>query len=394
MLGLLGSVALVAQVPVIPDDEPRAEHDAGRGLPAWLTLSMEAIYEISSVASGGIQQSTSSRNLVAFNAEAGLFGSVRDSGESGTFAFAQFLSAPPVEGGTLDVGDAQVLSNIETDRSFQHFMEVWVEHVWSGGERLKVGKFDVNTEFAFLDAGLLFTHSSAGVSPTNFAQPTYPEGATGAALFGAVPVGAGGEVSVTYAGGVFDGAFGADGVSTGRRGPSTLFSSRLSDDLYAIGELGLDWGSGYGHLGGWFHTGEFERFTGGLEKGTAGVYLEAEQSIGWSFGGRTRLFGQFGLADERVSAFGAHVGLGVNVEEPITGRERDAAGLYVSWVDLTSASDPGVVTADETAVDLVYRAWLDERVWVQPELQFVQHPGGRDDLDDAWVFFLRVGLFL
>ena len=392
MLGVLGSVALVAQVSIVSDDE--VEHARGHRFPDWLTLSLEAIFETSTVVAGGIDETTSSRNLVAFNAEAALFGSDRESGDGGTFAFAQFLSSPPVEGGTLDVGDSQVLSNIESDRSIQHFMEVWVEHEWTGGERVKIGKFDVNTEFAFLDAGLLFSHSSAGVSPTNFAQPTYPEGSTGAAVFGGVPVGADGEVSVTYAGGVFDGAFGADGISTGRRGPSTAFSGRLSDDLYAIGELGLDWSGGYGHLGGWYHSGEFERFSGGVDEGTAGVYLEAEQEVRWAFGGRTRVFGQIGFADERVSAFGAHVGLGVNIEEPIAGRERDAAGVYLSWVDLTGSADPGVVTADETAVDLVYRAWLDERVWIQPELQYVQHPGGREDLDDAWVLFLRVGLVL
>lgn len=396
MLAILGCTLLVAQVPVVPDDEVVAAPVANSTLPEWLTLSVEAMFEVSGVVQGGIDESTSTRNLVALNAEAGLLGSVRDDGYGGTFLFAQFLSAPPERGGTMDVGDAQVLSNIETDRSIQHFMEVWIEHEWAGGERIKVGKFDANTEFAYLDAGLLFAHSSAGLSPTNFAQPTYPEAATGAALFGDVPIGGadGSKWSMTWAGGVFDGAFGADGISTGRRGPSTLLSGRLSDDLYATAELGLDWGSGYGHLGGWYHSGEFERFTGGVEEGTAGVYLEAEQEVGVGLGRRTRVFGQLGLADDRVNPFGAHVGLGVNIDEPITGREQDAAGVYLSWVDLTSAADPGVVMADETAVDLVYRAWLDERVWVQPELQYVHHPGGRTDLDDAWVLFLRVGLVL
>ena len=37
---------------------------------------------------------------------------------------------------------------------------------------------------------------------------------------------------------------------------------------------------------------------------------------------------------------------------------------------------------------------LDERATIKPDLQLIVDPSGRDDIDDAWVFTVRLELSL
>lgn len=324
-------------------------------------------------------------------AEANL-GDLSDDSRSSRL-FLQFLSAPPVSGGSQDVGDSQVTSNIETDRSLQHIGELWYEYGWGDAARIKFGKLDANSEFAFIEAAGNFSHSSAGFSPTIFALPTYPEPATGAVLWSGSDLGAGFRASLGY--GLFDGAFTVDGVSTGRRGPSTFFKGDASDDLFHIAQLGLEWEpadrySGSALVGAWKHDGDFVRFDGTDDSGTFGSYFAFDQELPPFVGESLTVFGQLGDADERVSEIRNHASLGFVVDGPLLARPQDSMGLYASRVDFADEVAPH----HELAFDAFYRVQATDAFFVQPELQFVVHPGGDPAIGDALVLFLRAGLTL
>lgn len=71
-------------------------------------------------------------------------------------------------------GDAQALSNIDAD-DFAQISDFYYEHFLLDGKlRLKLGRMDANSEFATLDYGGNFIHSSAGHSP-NIPLPTFPD---------------------------------------------------------------------------------------------------------------------------------------------------------------------------------------------------------------------------
>ncbi|KQM94346.1 hypothetical protein ASE70_11115 [Sphingomonas sp. Leaf22] len=62
------------------------------------------------------------------------------------------------------VGDAQVVSSIETGMPLLRVLEAWVEHVgrddrWSA----KAGLYDINSEFDALQTSLLFVNSAFGM---------------------------------------------------------------------------------------------------------------------------------------------------------------------------------------------------------------------------------------
>ena len=104
------------------------------------------------------------------------------------------------------------------------------------------------------------------------------------------------------------------------------------------------------------------------------------------------MFAQAASGDRDLSEFGAHYAPGL--AGPIGAEEgkgpRDEAGLYWSHVDVPGAFAP----SHESSFDAYYRWRIDEALYVQPELFWFVDPGGRRDIGDATVLFLRVGLAL
>ena len=113
-----------------------------------LTISAENVLEYSEVFDGGVEREDSFRNLFTLGAELDLEAAVGLHG--GTF-FIQYLSVSAENGGTGDAGDIQGFTNIENDRSLDVIYELWYEQLFADGcVRVKVGKVDANSEFAYV----------------------------------------------------------------------------------------------------------------------------------------------------------------------------------------------------------------------------------------------------
>ena len=364
-------------------------------LPSWLSLGLVVIAEGNVVSSGGIRRSSSGRVLTTLEAAIDLGDLFHREGAGTLVAIGQTIRAE--SGGSLDSGDIQVYSNLESDENRDDIVELWYERLFpSIGGRLQFGKMDANAEFAYVDAAGDFSSSSAGFSPTIFVFPSYPDPATSVNLF--VDTGSPwADSSATLAYGLYDGALGVDGVRTGRRGPSTFFSNDRSGDFFHVlqWETVTEHGSGQESrttLGAWLHTGDFERFDGGREDNTEGAFATWERSFLRSSveEHHVHLFGQYGWADDDVSAIGQHFAAGVVVEALLPHRPEDRAGLYASFVDLTGASSPNT-SSNELSLDAYYRMQWSERLWIQPEVQWIIDPSGDEQINDALVLGLRIG---
>lgn len=285
------------------------------------------------------------------------------------------------------VGDLQWTSNIETGRSRDQISEAWYQQQFES-LRLKAGKMDANDDFAYGETLLWFMNSSAGYSPTDFTMPTYPETAIGIAAFFDINE----QFSISAA--IFDGANGVDNVRTGTRGPSTVISDKRSDDYYLIGELGYRWGgdgtaSGRAIAGGWYHSGEFTTFAGGMDDGTWGLYAIGEYQLAtYDEGGALWLAGQYGYADADVSSAEHHVAAGLVREAPFAGRPDDACGIYASQVFI-SPERPSP-NGDEGVIELFYQYQLTPAIMLQPDLQWVFNPVEDPSADDALYLALRL----
>jgi porin len=352
----------------------------------------------SSVWTGGASNRASTRSLLDFNA---------------TFDFEKLAS---VKGGTFfvdlystdmrgldDAGDFQGFSNITTDENDDQIGEVWYEQwLFDKVLRIKAGKVDASTEFAFVNAGADFSNSSAGITPTIFTMPTYPDPAFGVNVF-VYPT------ERIYVGlGFYDGAAGGnDALRTGGYGTRTVFSDDKSSDWFLIGETGLSWseccccGKGRVAAGFWYHTGDFDRFDGGRDTGASGFYALAEQQLlrrgdkpaeGQEDPGADQglfIFGQFGWADDEVSDVGVHLAGGLSLAGTFDGRNDDAAGLYITWANL---SDKAGYAEDETEIELFYKCQCTGCISLKPTVTWVLNPSGDPALDDAVIGALRVSV--
>ena len=370
-----------------------------------LSLGGSYTAEWNSVLDGGVNQRGSFRNILAIEAELDLSAYRWE----GARVFFQYLSVNPeggVRGGSNDVGDIQGISNIETRRHLDIISELWFEQaLFDERLRFKFGKMDANAEFAYVDAATDFAHSSAGISPTIFTIPTYPDPATGATIFAMVHRTDNAAFTLGY--GIFDGAAAADGVETGRRGPSTFFNDRLSDDYFHIAQAELAWedlgsifgdalrarwlGKGRLSAGFWHHTGTFDRFDGSRQTGVNGVYATIEQRVvDWQQGGMDA-FVQFGWTEDDISQVGTHWAIGFDAHGVFPHRPNDSLGLYASLAVLSDKTGAGLGD-DELAIEAYYRLDRVGSLFLQPSVQFIANPGGNDALDDAWVLGLRAGL--
>ena len=291
--------------------------------------------------------------------------------------------------GANDTGEFQIYSNIDADNERFQLAEVWYEqYLFRDRLRIKLGKVEANSEFAFVDAAGDFINSSAGPSPTIFPLPTYPEPAMSVNVF-AYPT------DFFYLGAaVYDGA-GNDGVPTGKRGPKTFFSNSKSDDYFVIGEVGFIWDGGRIAAGPWFHTADFERWDGGSADGTVGMFAVAEYQL-WRENPHAdgdeqgvAVFGRYGYADEDLVDVEAvhHIGVGVLWNGAIPMRDDDAVGLRLSWVDLNNQAGFG---SNETALELFYLCQLTSFLGVKANLQYFANPAGDDNATDVVVGGLRI----
>ena len=350
-----------------------------------LSVSVVLVADGSAVLAGGVRRRGAVRGLLDVGARLDLEPTV---GVAGTLNV--LLQGQAGRDGSRDVGDLQAYSNIDGPDLAQ-VSELWYERELSrhdGEGRLLLGKFDANNEFAYTEHGALFLQSSMGYSPTILPFPSYPNPAFGGALFWESGPGWYGGV------GVFDGAQQA-GVQTGSLGPGTLFGE--PSDLFLIAEGGARWGeelAGRLAVGAWHHTGEFDGFDGSVVDGTSGAYAVFDQQLERLANGIGRgLFLQVGLARETVSAIDLHLGGGLAFDG-LGADSSDTAGLGVSYAGLSDATGAPFDEDFELATEGFYRWQVSDEVVLQPDLQYIVHPGGRSEVDDALVFTLRVEVAL
>jgi porin len=366
------------------------------GAREWLAargLSFAGSYTLdwSSVWSGGINRRASTRTLLDFNLDVDL-GAL--AGLDGGEVFIDFYSTDG-RGGSFDSGDTHWISNNQTEKNLDQLAELWYQQwLFDRALRVKFGKVDANSEFAFVDCAGTFLNSAAGVSTPIFTLPTYPDPAMSANIF-VYPT------SWCYVGfGIYDGAT-ADGIATGRHGPATFFSDKRSASWFSIAEAGVTWddpdwiGAGRLAIGGWHHSADFERFDGGAERGIEGAYLLAEQQLSRAGADNEAAqrglfaFARYAWVDENVTAAAQHIGGGLMLKGTFAGREDDEAGIFVSHLFLSNAQDAGF-DGDETAFELYYRFNLTPFIHLTPDLQWVINPSGDPSIDDAVVGALRL----
>ena len=163
-------------------------------------------------------------------------------------------------------------------------------------------------------------------------------------------------------------------------------------------------------LGGWFYTTDFDdlskRDSAGnpVERnGTHGIYGLAEQLVYGEQGPGEQglwLFGEVAYANPKVNRFSHYFGGGLVYRGLIPGRDFDETGFGFAIARNSSHYKDGQrqegqrVSDQEVALEWTHAIHLSPALMIQPDVQYITHPGTDPTRNNALVLILRLELAL
>jgi porin len=310
------------------------------------------------------------------------------------FAYALYNNGHALnEGGANTV---QGISNIEAVDALRLY-EAWAEWELVRDASLRAGLYDVNSEFDSIDAAGTFINPSHGIGP-DFAQ----SGVNGPSIFPSTSVAIRGQVEAgrwAVRAAVLDAIPGDPD-----RPDNTTIRWSAEEGLLYVAEVnyatrgGARTGVGY-----WQYSESFDDLVRTNEDGEAlaersyGAYAFAETpALALSDGfGELTAFTRTGWADADVNPVSRYVGAGVVWSGFIAERE-DQFGVSIAQATMGApwrramANEGQLSRSAETILELTVRFALGDFVTLQPDVQYVRHPGALADQDAQWHFGLRV----
>jgi porin len=406
VVALLATASVPADAQEVKRDAPMQELEAVPGIatqrpPLQLELSYGSDGQF--LVSGGGKRGGDYVGRVGLIADGDL---ERLVGWSGAVAH---LSIHEIHGEGLSahrLGNLLTVSGLEAEPTLRLF-NLWVEQVIGRKLSLRVGQFTAGQEFAIPKSGALFVNSSFGW-PASFAVdlpsggPAYPLAAPG--------------VRVQYArhpGQIIRVAlFAGDPAGPGsgdpqRRDRHGFNGFRLARPPYLIGEVQQHYGSTTITVGAWRHFADFADLRPDERRGpqagpqTSSMPLEHRGDWGFYAIGDGRLWQSPLRAARSVTAFGRgtvsptnrnlldrYFDAGLVLTAPFRKRPDDAIGIAIAYAHVSNAARRLAGDADrfnglsrpqgdhEAIAELSYQMVVANSAFLQPNIQYVLHPGG------------------
>ncbi len=391
LAGLIGTVARADPGAPSVTSEPAVEATGAERVSLGVTYFGDALATVS----GGVAPGWAYEGRLGLLLDANLDGVVAWQGAHLHASLNQIHGQEPTPS---HVGALSQISGIEAEPNTRLF-NLWVEGNLGPHTTLRAGQFTADQEFAISSNAALFVNSTFGW-PNIFAQdlpsggPAYPIGGLGVRLIRTTSRGA-------FLIAVFNGdPAGPGGGDPQQRDRSGLNSFRLSGGPFAIAEaqFHLPLAGAQVRLGSWW-----------LGRKVPAQALDQGLGVGSISQTRDGDWGAYGSADFylvkrgdtvisgflRVAAapgdrnlVSTYADAGLTVPGSSWGRSKDQLGLAVSWSGVGRAARAldarSVASGDlaferdhELVVELTYQAQMTPQWWIQPDIQWVVHPGGR-----------------
>jgi porin len=296
-------------------------------------------------------------------------------------------------------GVIQGISNIEAVDAMRLY-EAWAQWAFAPSASVKVGLYDLNSEFDAIESAGLFINPSHGIGP-DFSQ----SGLNGPSIFPSTAVAVRLQAEV---GGWVARLAVLDAVPGDPDHPdNTTIRWSSKEGLLYVAEVDYSMRAGARTgLGYWQYSEAFDDLvrtdSNGeplAEANNYGAYAFAETAaISLASGmGELMVFTRTGWANEDLNPVSRYVGAGIVWSGFVAGRE-DQLGISVAQATLgdpwrRAMSNEGTHTrSTETIFELTGRFAIGDILTLQPDVQYVRHPGALADRGSAWMFGLRFEL--
>ncbi|MFT5906835.1 MAG: porin [Cryomorphaceae bacterium] len=377
---LLGASAIsatakdVAQTELLEASMPKKES----GITPYATL----MGEVYTNHSGGISNGSAFAGLLDVGVEIDLEKLAGWKGAS-IFANAFYFEGDDITG--KRIGDFNAATNLYTDTSFNIYNIFFQQSFGNGDSFFKLGQIALDDDFMVSESALLFINAGFGPLPVqsgNTAAPIYALAAPGGVI----------HYDIAGPGFVQAGVYVGDSGTAESGNQGFDWNTGNAAGWMIMAEAGFTYGENDGSVvkvGGYYHTGEYERFADGeIESGLYSMYAIIDHQLIAAEGcASLNVFFRGGFAPQDDIAV-----VSGYVEGGLVGRnvfkEDDALGFSASWTDLSD--DFRLVeggSSSETVLELTYQLPVNDWLTIQPDIQYIINPQGGDD--DAFVSGLR-----
>lgn len=279
---------------------------------------------------------------------------------------------------SVNVGDHQGTTNIQAPVDDFKLYEAWVQKEFFD-KKLSVlfGLHDLNSEFYVTASSALFLNSSFGIG-----KDISQSGVNGPSIFPftapALRVKATQQEFYLQAA-VFNAQAGD---------PNNLKGTHIrmggSDGALSIAELGIT-ASGKFAVGGWSYNRTFPHISDPIEVSNSGYYFLADHKLSES----TSAFIRYGSASNGPNKVGTCVTGGINYDGKLGFA---VASVTPSEVYKDKSDAAGAPLSTETTFELTYRHEIYPGLSLQPDYQYVTHPGMDETARGVHVGTLRIEL--
>ncbi|MDA5193990.1 carbohydrate porin [Govanella unica] len=281
-------------------------------------------------------------------------------------------------------GDYQVVSNIETGVQAVRLYEAWIDQTFANDRAsLRVGLYDLNSEFTAIEAAALFVNSSQGTG-AELAQT----GKNGPSIFPYTSLSA--RLEMKLADHLILRTAILDGVPDDPEHPKrTAINLGNGNGALVIGEIDYNLEKFRAVAGYWRYTARFpDQLTDIPQRGNQGAYGFVEGRFD-----RLSVFARAGWANAVINPVKYYFSTGaVYSIDPAT-RPDDHVGVAIAWAESGSTyrrlKD---AEAREVVVELTYHSAITDFLSVQPDLQYVFNPNFDANVKNALVVGLRFEL--
>lgn len=278
------------------------------------------------------------------------------------------------------VGDAQFYNNFDTSPKRQDLTqlgEYWYQHRFAEDSlSVKIGRQDTNSDFAYADLGGDFVNSSF-LTLANIPMPTWPYQTVGVSSLYQV------NDKLRLGGGAYDHGhdIGQWWATTTNRGmffigqadyqpfsdiaDASLTMVRFGSWYTTSDTLAVDTNSDFDNNYGFYST---------LDRMLISESVDAAQGLG--------TFLQYAWAPQDRNQIDVTYGGGLVYRGLLPNRDVDTLGIGFTVVEFSSALFPITGQTSENAIELFYKARLNDWLTIQPDMQYIARPSGiqRDSL--------------
>ncbi|MBK3516890.1 carbohydrate porin [Carboxylicivirga marina] len=294
------------------------------------------------------------------------------------------------------VGDLQVFSSLDNG-NYTYLYQLWYKQAFNRFS-LTIGKHDLNSEFLASDNAAEYINSSFGIMPSvsmNVMVSIFPK-----SCFGAVAA-----FDVSEQTNIKTAIYEGDPLSLDEEEYNIRFALHTNSGYFFISELsqsinlfnGLE---GTYRMGAYYHSSSFADVLDEtiMHKGNYGAYLIAdqllyagEQTSASSLGS----FLQVGYAPDDRNAFPFFWATGLNYYAPFSKRQDDVAGIAIASMTINNklvGIDKAFQYNNEHVIECFYRRQINEKVALQPELQYIIHPGAIGGSNNTLLGLIRTSI--